>query len=148
MSLESHRPHLFLDFDGVLHPTSASPDDLFVHAYALSALLHGSTCCVVISSSWRHHHPMEALLDRLPNGLRQRVTGATGDAYIGRWARHREILAYVARFRISAPWRALDDSWNEFPPQCPELIACNPNTGLGAKEEMLLQVWLRAAESP
>lgn len=142
----AHHPHLFLDFDGVLHPTSAGQDGLFAQAGMLCEALQDSTCRVVISSSWRHHHPMEALLDRLPAELRRRVIGATGDARMGRWARHQEILAHVARHRLKAPWRALDDSWNEFPPHCPELIVCNPNTGMTSKEMVLVQTWLRATE--
>lgn len=142
MTCSAHHPHLFLDFDGVLHPTSASREGLFAKATLLIAALEGSRCAVVISSSWRHHHPMGELLSRLPDQLRVRVVGATGEGSIGRWARHQEILAYVRRCGLKSSWRALDDSWNEFPPVCPEFIVCNPNTGLANREVEAVRQWL------
>ena len=39
-------------------------------------------------------------------------------------------------------WRALDDSYWEFPQGCSQLIRCNPNTGLTQREVKLLSEWL------
>lgn len=138
------RKHLlFLDFDGVMHPTSAGTAELFCRAEPLLAALDGSDCAIVISSSWRHHHPLSTLLARLPRGISDRVVGTTGEPHVGRWPRHREIVAYVNGHEPSACWRALDDSRIEFPPGCPELIACDPNHGFGSSQARVLKEWLR-----
>jgi hypothetical protein len=134
-------PHLFLDFDGVLHATATNHDDQFGRMGCLALALAGSRCRIVISSSWRHHYPLTALLDWFPDDLRLRIVGATGPAEFGRWPRHREILAYVNKHRVAA-WRALDDSWIEFPPGCPELIVCDPNRGLDAQQVTEIRTWL------
>ncbi|HOF51280.1 MAG TPA: hypothetical protein PKX82_03175, partial [Rhodoferax sp.] len=39
-------------------------------------------------------------------------------------------------------WRALDDSFFEFPPSCPELIPCNPNDGMAELQVQVLKQWL------
>jgi len=39
-------------------------------------------------------------------------------------------------------WRALDDSRNEFPPDCPELIAYDPNISMASRQVIALQAWL------
>lgn len=83
---------LFLDFDGVLHPTSGSDANLFCRADSLLEALEGADCAIVISSSWRHHHDMPSLLALLPQRLGARVVGATGAAYVGRWPRYNETL--------------------------------------------------------
>jgi hypothetical protein len=133
---------LFLDFDGVLHPTSSTSAGLFCRADSLLQALEGSDCAVVISSSWRHHHAMQSLRIMLPTRLSARVHGATGKPHIGRWPRYHEITAYVRENAPAADWRALDDSVMEFPPNCPELIACHPNHGFQAQQAQLLVDWL------
>ena len=42
-----------------------------------------------------------------------------------------------------AEWKALDDSWIEFPEGCENLIRCNPNTGITDQEVKLLIDWLK-----
>ena len=49
------RKLVFLDFDGVLHPTSATEWILFCRAPHLQQALANHDCGLVISSSWRHH---------------------------------------------------------------------------------------------
>ena len=39
-------------------------------------------------------------------------------------------------------WRALDDSFLEFPDDCQELILFHPKNGLTEKEIMKLRSWL------
>jgi hypothetical protein len=41
-----------------------------------------------------------------------------------------------------ADWRALDDSFIEFPKICPELILCNAKTGITHNEIKKLVEWL------
>jgi hypothetical protein len=140
-------PHLFLDFDGVLHPSTCAPERLFERAEPLAAALRGVACEVVISSSWRHHHPLPELLQHLPHELAERVIGHTGPAYVGRWARWHEIEAWRALYARGAPWRALDDSTFEFPPQCVELIACDPNLGIAVAQAKALRTWAIAVQA-
>ena len=134
---------LFLDFDGVLHPNLAPEDAYFGCAPALGELIGGVDLQVVISSSWRFHHPLPYILRQLPVTLRERVVGATGDAIPGRFARWEEIRAWCLRHGVT-DWRALDDAAFEFPPGCPQLIRCDGARGVGEAEFTLLRGWLRA----
>jgi len=135
------RKLLFLDFDGVLHPTSASSGLLFCRVPLLQQALADHCCTIVISSSWRHHHSAEQLLALFPSTLGARIVGFTGEYYVGRWPRYQEIQNY--RMANGNPnWRALDDSYLEFPKACPELLLCDPNVGLGAAQAMALSKWL------
>ena len=139
---------LFLDFDGVLHPTSATAGQWLVGAGGLAEAMANFECSIVISSSWRHHHPLQRLIKMLPTRLAERVVGTTGAAYIGQQARHMEILAYLEQASDRLPqWRALDDSRFEFPTDCPELIACNPNTGFSLRQATVLRNWLTDKQS-
>jgi hypothetical protein len=139
-------PLLFLDFDGVLHPCSAGVDDHFCRTSLLADALAGSHCRVVISSSWRHHFPLRKLLSSLPMAVQRLVVGATGAPHVGRWPRYNEICTYVRLHSPGSDWRALDDSWIEFPRSCPELIACDPNVGLALAQAEQLRHWLRAGD--
>jgi hypothetical protein len=112
--------------------------------HLLEEALVGKDCQIIISSSWRFHHPFEYLQILSPESLRGQVAGGTGDAFVGRWPRHSEILIAVSNRGAQGRWRALDDSWIEFPKDCPELIRCNPNSGLVSKESAELASWLAA----
>lgn len=133
---------VFLDFDGVLHPSSALSDEHFCKSWVLEEVLANVKCGIVISSSWRHHHPLTDIIDMLPATLRPLVQGATGEPHIGRWPRYNEIKDFLRYNAVGASWRALDDSWIEFPPGCPELIPCNPNSGIDKAQANLLKSWL------
>jgi HAD domain in Swiss Army Knife RNA repair proteins len=133
---------LFLGFDGVLHPTTPTEvNSTFCRATLLESALDGHQCDVVISSSWRHHYSYLELLNFLPTGLQKKVVGVTGGAHIGKWPRFSEIQNYILQHGC-ANWRALDDSFLEFPPRCPELIRCNPNDGVTTEQAKLLGIWL------
>lgn len=143
-------PLLYLDFDGVLHPTSAPLGESFRLAICLAETLDASGACdVIISSSWRHYYTNVELLSYLPPSLAKRVRGVTGDAVIGRHARHQEIQAHARTFGVThfKQYRALDDCAWEFPQGVPYLIACNPNTGIGPHQLLTLQTWLSKASS-
>ena len=91
---------------------------------------------MVISSSWRFHMEMEDLKKHFSSSVQNKIVGVTGDAYIGAYARFHEIHAYVLQHGVK-DWRALDDSYWEFPQGCGQLIRCNPNTGLTPHEVKL-----------
>lgn len=132
---------LFLDFDGVLHPTHFAGEDPFNRAHLLEAALANQPLGIVIASSWRFTHPLEKLRKLLPSSIAQLVIGTTGAPVIGKHPRYQEIQAYLSSYG-QAHWRALDDSYWEFPAPCPELIRCNPNTGITEKQIALLTTWL------
>jgi hypothetical protein len=131
---------LFLDFDGVLHcmaQTSARPFDRLA---LVEPLVDVAPFQIVISSSWRFHFELSEIVQSLGR-LKPLVVGTTGEAIIGRHARHREILEYVEDYGIKH-WRALDDAYLEFPEETPELILCDPRVGVSEKEVRALREWL------
>jgi hypothetical protein len=131
---------LFLDFDGVLHPTSAKPDKWFCRAGLLADTIASSRCEIIISSSWRFSYHIDELRALLPSGVAQRVAAVTGDAAIGPFAREREIRLYANAARVN-DWMALDDCSWEFADSS-RLIACNPNVGLDSRSCESLKDWL------
>ena len=136
-----HMKTLFLDFDGVLHPTTVSEDQLFCRMPLLAEALRFSDVNIVVSSSWRNHHSYNELLALFPEQLRGAVVGVTGEPYVGGWPRYQEILNSCKANGVR-DWRALDDALLEFPKDCKELILCNPNTGIDAKQVDALKQWL------
>jgi hypothetical protein len=135
---------LFLDFDGVLHPTDLVVHSPFNRVELLEEALHSYSPQIVISSSWRFTHSFEKLQKLLPNSISKLMIGTTGSPIIGQHARYKEILAFLSDQSTSSDWRALDDSFWEFPSNCSELIRCNPNKGLTNKEVLVLRDWLQS----
>ena len=133
---------VYLDFDGVLHATSLVTENLFSRVHLLEPLFEDGLAGIVISSSWRFTHSLTALKAKLPSTLAKCVIGMTGDAVIGKHARYQEITAHAYSNDAVVQWRALDDSYWEFPSNCQELIRCNPNTGISPKEVAQLSQWL------
>ena len=131
---------LFLDFDGVLHPTTHGTV-LLSQLPLLESALESCDYTMVISSSWRFHMEMEDLKKHFSSSVQNKIVGVTGDAYIGAYARFHEINAYAMQNGITN-WRALDDSYWEFPQGCSQLIRCNPNSGLTQRELKTLIEWL------
>jgi hypothetical protein len=135
--------YLFLDFDGVLHPTTHG-SLLFSNTHLLEHVFSKHQCSIVISSSWRFHYDLDEIKLRLPEVIRPLVIGVTGEAYIGQYSRYHEIVGYLHnKDKHFAEWKALDDSWIEFPEDCENLIRCNPNTGITDQEVKLLIDWLK-----
>jgi hypothetical protein len=131
---------VFVDFDGVLHPTTHG-SKLLSQLPLLESAIESHDCALVISSSWRFHLEIDDLKKHFSSSVRNKIVGVTGEAYIGAYARFHEINAYVDLHGVS-DWRALDDSYWEFPDKCPNLIRCNPNTGVTVSELEKLSVWL------
>ena len=52
------------------------------------------------------------------------------------------ILAFLGIPAAGADWRALDDSINEFPAKCTQLVACDPNRGFEVPQMQALRRWL------
>lgn len=132
---------LFVDIDGVFHPTDERTvrlvidetnrrlviegEDLFRWAPILATLLAAHPeVGVVVHSSWRHHHTREELLERFPECLRVRITGITEGS-----GRHESILAYAGQHSIDR-FLVIDDQPGSFPKHWPPLLVCDSHTGL------------------
>ena len=132
---------LFLDFDGVLHPSLASEESYFCRMPLLETALRDLEADIVVSSSWRFHREWTLLLECFPPTLRAHVRGHTGEAVTGSHARWHEIRAYREKHAL-LDWRALDDSAFEFPRNCAELILCNGAIGMEEVQVGLIRKWL------
>ena len=140
---------LFLDFDGVLHPTTIEADieadeivvgtGLFGWLPALvSALRTQPDVSVVVHSTWRYTHDIDELRDVL-GVLGSRVVGATP-----RGPRFESIQWWLHMNPQFGSYRMLDDDAREFPtPPPPELILCDPRTGVAAPAVLAaIRKWL------
>ena len=132
---------LFLDFDGVLHPSHFAGEAPFARAYLLEDALALFFPKIVVSSSWRFTHTLEKLQKSVPNFISDLIIGATGAAVVGKHPRFTEIQNYLRGYG-SVDWKALDDSYWEFPNPCTRLIRCNPNTGITDRQILELSQWL------
>jgi hypothetical protein len=132
---------LFLDFDGVLHPSHLAGEAPFSRAHLLEEILVQFSPKIVVSSSWRFTHNNKKLEKILPEFIAKLMVGVTGPAIIGKHPRFNEIQHFLQSYG-STDWRALDDAYWEFPNPCSKLIRCNPNTGVNQKELNLLAKWL------
>lgn len=139
--LEKSAKTIFLDFDGVLHPSLAEPEQLFAKAKLLGKLFESRRPDVVISSSWRFQLDIDDLIARLPTAVGSLVSGVTGPAHVGKHARWNEIQIYCQSHKIN-DWRALDDSAFEFPTGCTQLIRVDGAQGLTVREVELITEWL------
>lgn len=135
---------LFLDFDGVLHPTLAEPDQRLTLAPQLAKVIGAFECDIVISSSWRFQLEINEIVQMLPMEIASRIVDTTGKAVIGRHSRYREIFSWL-KSRGDRDWRALDDSAFEFPTTCPQLIRCDGARGISSLELNVLGRWLEGA---
>ena len=133
---------LFLDFDGVLHPDPCyERQRLFEQAPRLSgALAPFPEVRVVLSTTWRNLVEPEELLGYLPDGLRDRVVGATPN--FGTFDARSALVPYrrqaeceqwlLANGHPADAWIAIDDRPSWFVPYCEQLIDCHPAIGFDA----------------
>ena len=133
---------LFLDFDGVLHPSIST--DFFTKVDLLWSAIQDSPPHIVISSSWRFRHTLKQLKQLLGPDIGKCVIGTTGDAFIGRYARNEEINQWISLHRCTN-WIILDDSRFEFPENSPRLLLCNARTGLTDDIADKLKTWADSA---
>lgn len=140
----TRRRTLFLDVDGVLHPSSCPESRMFENLERLEHLLRRhAQIDLVLSSSWRFDQDLMHRLTTTSPLVASRMVATTGSVVPGRWARHQEIKAYASLAELGDAWRALDDSIFEFPRGCPELIACDPERGLDEAVIEAIEAWLR-----
>jgi hypothetical protein len=135
--------HLYLDFDGVLHPNFVGKGQLFSHMQTLTNAIVGKPLSIVISSSWRFHENIDYLRSLFDPITRSQIIGCTGSAHIGKWARWIEITKHANTNGVT-DWMALDDAYMEFPPECEELILCEGKIGLQVTQIQQLVRWLNS----
>ncbi len=135
--------YLFLDFDGVLHPSLCNDKDRFSKVNLLSQALTSSTCQIIIASSWRFQFTLAQLKKMLPKSISNLVVDVTGEAITGQYARYNEIKHWLESIQKPfADWMAIDDAINEFPTDCPNLIATKSSEGITEYQIVKLKQWL------
>jgi hypothetical protein len=135
--------YLFLDFDGVLHPSLSDNKDRFSKVNLLSQALTSSKCQIIISSSWRFQFTLDQLKKMLPKSISNLVVDTTGEAITGQYARYNEIKHWLESIQKPfSDWKAIDDAINEFPPDCPNLIATKSSQGIMQDQIIMLKQWL------
>ncbi len=133
MAEDRRRPVLFLDFDGVLHPTLCLEAEHFSRRPLFEEVMRRFPAVrIVISSSWRHHFDLERLRPFFSGDIAERIDDITPLWVPGGPAnRFEEIMAFVrSRSLDEAGWLALDDSAFEFPRGCANLVLCDGRFGL------------------
>lgn len=135
--------YLFLDIDGVFHPSLCKDKDRFLNANLLAEALSPSSCQIIISSSWRFQSTLAQLKKVLPKTIGNLVTDTTGEAITGQYSRYYEIKQWLTnKQKPFADWMAIDDAINEFPPDCPNLIATKSSQGITKDQIIELKHWL------
>ncbi|WP_314973382.1 HAD domain-containing protein [Comamonas testosteroni] len=146
---------LFLDFDGVLHPSQVVMGEhgpaligdgaLFMWADNLAPLLAAHPHVqLVLSTSWARHLPFEQVRDFLPVALRRRVVGSTWHriqtdpafshglpySYWQDATRYQQVRRWVTLHRLRR-WASIDDDadgWADA--DRPRLIHTRADSGL------------------
>jgi HAD domain in Swiss Army Knife RNA repair proteins len=127
---------VFLDFDGVLHPTIFDSKNCFIRLPNFGSCIEPflDSIEIVITSSWRFQYELIELVKLFPKSIQDAIVNTTGNAHIGQHARYVEINNYVRDFGVVS-WVAIDDSRYEFPDLLPDnIILCNPAIGFSGIE--------------
>ena len=124
---------LFLDIDGVLHPTSGSKPFVPACLSVLESLVSDFPDMeIVITSSWREEKPLSELKALLGAQLGSRVIGATPiiDEPFLHNVRFHEVQAYLSQTnKPNRPWVAVDDEIGNYPANSP-VIFTDRRTGI------------------
>ena len=123
---------IFLDFDGVLHPVLCNPEKFFSRREEFENTIRKlENVEIVISSSWRHQYEFEELVNFFSLDIQRLISGCTRSVLESKVTkRYDEIMDYLIHYdREDEEWIAIDDSREEFPENCPNLILCNRHKG-------------------
>jgi hypothetical protein len=143
---------VFTDFDGITHaaPVPGRPGEaeLFASLHVLEGVLRQVPHAeIVISSSWREHHPLDEMREYFAQDLRDRIVGVT--PVLAGQPRQDECLAWLAQHRPAGTrWLALDDDAGQFEPGCANLILVDGLVGLTAASASELLRRLQAPRMP
>ena len=117
---------LFLDIDGVLHPTSGSKPFVPACLSVLESLVSDFPDMeIVITSSWREEKPLSELKALLGAQLGSRVIGTTPviDEPFLHHVRFHEVQAYLLETnKPDRSWVAVDDEIGNYPEESPVVI--------------------------
>ncbi|MBY0233947.1 MAG: hypothetical protein K2W93_03125 [Burkholderiaceae bacterium] len=132
---------LFLDFDGVLHPSGGAPGTCLPFEWlpTLVELLEPAPdVFLAVHSSWREVHAMEYLRDFL-GPLGNRLVGAVPSG-----SKSNAILAFLGEHQEVWDYLILDDSPAEFSSELrARLLVCSPLLGIQDSEiQLALKAWL------
>ena len=132
-------PLVFLDFDGVLHPVKAG-DQQFCYLPVFEACMRQCPHMgIVITSTWRLVMELAGLRALFSHDIAQRVLGKTPELLVDLpFARYREIRKYLTKNSLHAPWLAVDNEADLFPPMR-NLVLTDSITGfdIAAAEKVL-----------
>ena len=136
---------IFLDFDGVLRRESSPKSTLdqdCVRAFEQVVLTH-PTAGVVIASTWRLVHRLDALRRLFSPGFAARIEGVTPDLPdVEEFVRHAEVTAYINKQKLhGVRWIAVDDDPEGYRPGT-QLIHVDPVLGFDESCANRLQAWL------
>lgn len=131
---------LFLDFDGVTHPEPCFDAQAFCCLHLIEAVLRDHPGVeVVISSSWRDHHPLDELRGFFSADIGLRVVGVTPSikvpdsswlpGQVSKFERQWECESWLRQHRPGAPWVAIDDRPYWFEPNCSNLLVTARDVG-------------------
>jgi hypothetical protein len=159
---------LFLDFDGVLHPDNCGPYEQFsyvgnfVDAMRLADSSHKVP--VVISSTWRYLHSLDAPQGKFPDDIASQIVGITpyqtddDVEAIDDWAtfggfelkaKHRqlEIMQWMSKHAPQGYWIAIDDRPGYFQENEPRLFVVPGGLGGGMTTETAMQFFSKLRET-
>lgn len=119
---------IFLDFDGVLHPSPSTEQGVFCHLERFEEFIRGyADLDVVLSTSWREIFPWAEITSFFSQDVQLRLIGKT--PILPGADRYAEILAWIRQNQYQGTWLALDDSAKEFPPGYKQLCLCDTAIG-------------------
>lgn len=141
---------IFLDFDGVLRRESSPKSRLdrdCVQRFE-EVILQSADAKVVITSTWRLVHRLDALRRLFSPSFAGRIEGVTPDLpEVEEFARHAEVIAYMNRNKMSKMrWIAVDDDPEAYRPGAP-LIRVDPSLGFDDRCAQELRAWIRSRPS-
>lgn len=153
--VSSHRlPVVFLDFDGVTHPEVCKTVQLFNCLPLIERVLRQHLAVdVVISSSWRLHHPLSELRAFFSEDVAHRVVGVTPCEAVRRdlpapqHVRERECRRWLELHGPDRPWVAIDDVPWLFTPGCPHLLLTDHRAGFSLANASHLHALLQRLSS-
>jgi hypothetical protein len=154
---------LFIDVDGVLHPAGLPLPQIdgpvlqglmaIVEAYRLfrwrehlaELVAPHPDVRIVVHSSWQQVvSDLQTWRDLLGEGI---AGGERVIDVVGRGKRYQAIRRYFHTSGLQ-DYRILDDDPEQFPADTPELILCDPRTGISATDvQQALRTWLKGGYS-
>lgn len=142
---------IFMDFDGVPHPTPCFQDNLLCRLANLESVLREYPDIeLVISSSWRNHHTLQTLAAMFSVDIGARIVGVTPPteampAEAQAYVRQYEIEIWITENRPWSKWIALDDQPHLFEKDCPNLLVTDPSMGFLIADQQRLRdkiIWV------